>query len=81
MMPATTFRAASLASNVCPLIVRISGMAFDPMPFDVVAFHRFNELLPEISIFDRLFRRSPPAVFLPVEYPFGDPVLHIGAVD
>ncbi len=50
-------------------VLRVSCVAFDPMPFDLVAAHGLVEPLPEFGILYGLFVGCFPAVALPAEDP------------
>ena len=55
-------------------------MALDPLPSDLMLGLGCIQSFPEVFIFDRLFRGSFPAVFLPAENPFGHAILDVNTV-
>ena len=55
-------------------------MPFHPMPFDSVRRFRFNELLPQLGILDRLSIGRTPSIPLPIVDPPSDPIAHVDAV-
>src|SRR6266545_1450696 len=64
------------------LVLRVTGVAFNPRPMHVVRLGRLDELLPQLEVLDRA-AFSSPAARLPVFYPLVhalDQVLGIGNV-
>ena len=61
-------------------IFGMTRMAFDPMKFNLMAFHRVIKSLPEISIFNRLFVSSFPTISLPRMHPLRDTLADILAI-
>lgn len=65
------------AELVAAFVFGVSGVAFDPVPLDLMAGGGGVEGSPEVLVFHGLFGGSFPAVFLPAREPFGDAVADI----
>lgn len=66
--------------SVAPFILRMAGMALDPVPVDLVTGHLRVQCLPEVDVFHRLPGGGFPAVALPAVDPLGDALAQILAV-
>src|SRR3546814_9637814 len=65
----------SLAGElVGPLVFRMAGMTFDPLPMNGVRAGGVEQGLPEVGVLDGLSVGGAPAIFLPAENPFGDAI-------
>ena len=63
------------------LVLGDARVALDEMPFDVVAGHFDEQLLPKVPVLDRLLLGVPPAVRLPTgRPPAGEAVHHVAGV-
>src|SRR5690242_11287945 len=58
----------------------MAAVALHPMPFDAVRSARFDQLLPQLGVLDRLFVGGPPAIALPVVDPPRDAVANVNTV-
>src|SRR3546814_18036122 len=71
----------SLAGElVGPLVFRMAGMTFDPLPMNGVRAGRVEQGLPEIGFFDGLAGGGARTVFLTAETPIGGALPAISAV-
>ncbi len=66
--------------RIDPIVLGVPAVAFDPAPLDFMRRGGFNQLLPKLGIFDRLFVRSAPAVALPIVDPARDAVANVDTV-
>src|SRR5690349_13592313 len=62
---------------VAALVLDVAVVAAHPVPAYLVPARRRVELLPEVGVLDRLARRRPPAVLLPLRHPLLHAVLEI----
>jgi hypothetical protein len=53
----------SACQLITAFIFRVTGVAFDPFPFDLMLTERGIQALPEIDIFNRFFVSGFPAAF------------------
>src|SRR5919206_1842586 len=70
-------RHAGAGEFVGALVVRVAGMAADPVPGDPMRPHRVVELLPEIDVLHGLPVGGAPAIGLPGTDPFRDALAQI----
>ena len=68
---------AAIGESIRAFVSGVSGVPFDPNPFDFMRRTERVELLPEIGVFNGLFVRCFPAVALPVVDPLADSFLHV----
>jgi hypothetical protein len=73
---------AAIRQTVGPLIIHMAGMAFDPMPRNVVfaLMCKRIQLLPQVGILHGLLGCRSPAAGFPAMNPFGDALAHVLAV-
>lgn len=75
------FKLAALSGvpgqSIAALVLRVTGMAFDPMPFDVMSCYLLVQSLPQIDVFNRLLIGRAPAILPPVVDPLIDTVFNI----
>src|SRR5438270_4627761 len=70
-------RYAPVRQLVRPLVLRVAGMASDPVPLHVVQGCQLVEPLPQVDILHRFLGGGAPAAALPVVHPFRDPPRHV----
>ena len=59
------------------LVLRVSTVSFNPVPFHFMVGHQLIELDPQVLVFHWLPGGRPPAVLLPALDPAGDALAHI----
>ena len=71
-----------VGQGIGPLIARITRMALDPAPLDLVSRsrHHMVQRLPKLHVFDGLLGRRAPTFGFPAMDPFGDALAHVFAV-
>lgn len=66
-----------LGEFVAALVFGVAGVAFDPLPDDLVTADGVVEGAPEVGIFHGLFGGGFPLVAFPAEEPLGDAVADV----
>jgi len=79
VMPSLVVRGGA-GERIDPIVFGVSAVALYPMPFYPVRRARVDQLLPKLSILDRLLVRRAPAVALPVVNPSRDSVTDVDAI-
>src|SRR5262245_36503040 len=71
---------APIGQRVRALVLRVAGVALDPMPLDVVLRGERVELAPQVFVLHRLLVRGAPAFSLPIADPRGDALHHVDRI-
>ena len=66
-----------IGQRIDAFVTRISGVALDPLPGEVVLGRKLIQLLPQILVLHRLAIRGAPAPCLPGGQPLGDALDHV----
>src|SRR5690349_2975476 len=69
--------AAEVGERVGTLVFRVTGMAFYPVPLDLVAARQLLQTPPQVVVLDRLLVRGAPAALLPRVDPLRDALLNV----
>src|SRR5258706_9814316 len=58
-------------------VLHVAGVAFHPMPLDLMQRRELVQASPQVDVLDRLPVSGAPAAALPGSHPLGDALLHV----